>query len=40
LFGAAAIGTSKIVGEEVKIELMVQSQYRCFIDFVKRQIKD
>jgi hypothetical protein len=35
IIGAAVIGTSKIVCEKIIIELLVQSQYRCFVNFVK-----
>jgi hypothetical protein len=33
--GAAVIGTSKIVGEKIKIKLLVQSQYSCFANVIK-----
>ena len=33
--GAAVIGTSKIVGEKVKIKLLVESKYCCFYNFIK-----
>jgi hypothetical protein len=32
---AAVIGTSKIVGGEIKIMLLVQSQYHCSGNFIK-----
>jgi hypothetical protein len=34
VIGAAVIGTSKIVGEKIKIKLLVQSQYCCFVNFI------
>ena len=35
VIGAAVIGTSKIVGEKVKIKLLEKSKYSCFDNVIK-----